>query len=47
VSLRETYSGVSLLTDYLFDAELVRYSNYESEKGKAASLDNLSAEHVF
>jgi hypothetical protein len=44
---RETYSGAPFLTDYLFDVELVSKIIMNLKGGKAAGLDNLSAEHVF
>ena len=43
---RGSYVGSPFCTDYVFDAELVENIIFKMKRGKAAGLDNITAEHL-
>jgi len=46
-SMRDTYSGYPLHSEFCFDTELVSHIASELKRGKAPGLDGLAAEHLF
>ena len=46
LSMRFDYTGETLLDDYLIDVELIDTIIYNLQKGRAAGIDHLTAEHL-